>query len=359
MSWSHWSRVTPKGGDTGCAAGIRILNDEYHFLYSPSAIRAKELPVISLCISEHDNTMSQERPSSFYFKGVRFDNSSNLKALELVESFEVREDDVFISAYPKSGTTWTQQIVSLVYAEGDISEVCKVPLQARTPWLETLDMSGRLGVGAGEPRPILLKSAPSPRLMKTHLPYHLLPQQARDGKGKIIYCARNVKDVVVSWHNMRRMVQFLPCGTWEENFQDFITPELAFYGFWWDVVPEYWRHKDDDNLLFIKYEDLKRDLRGHVVKIASFLGKTLSDQRIDEVVANCTFSAMKENPATNYSRNPVLQKMFGKAEGSGIEFIRKGEVGDWKNWFSAEENKILEAIHREKMAGTDLTFQFE
>ncbi|XP_019639303.1 PREDICTED: sulfotransferase 1A1-like [Branchiostoma belcheri] len=303
--------------------------------------------------------MSQERPSSFYFKGVRFDNSSNLKALELVESFEVREDDVFISAYPKSGTTWTQQIVSLVCAEGDISELCKVPLQARTPWLETLDMSGRLGVGAGEPRPILLKSAPSPRLMKTHLPYHLLPQQARDGKGKIIYCARNVKDVVVSWHNMRRMVEHVPCGTWEENFQDFITPDLAFYGFWWDVIPEYWRHKDDDNLLFIKYEDLKRDLRGHVVMIADFLGKTLSDQRIDEVVANCTFSAMKENPSTNYSRNPMLQKVFSKVEGSGIEFIRKGEVGDWKNWFSAEENETLEAIHKEKMAGTDLSFQYE
>ncbi|XP_078664099.1 sulfotransferase 1A1-like [Branchiostoma floridae x Branchiostoma belcheri] len=296
--------------------------------------------------------MSQERPSSFYFKGVRFHNYANLKALELVESFEVRDDDVFISAYLKSGTTWIQQIVSLVCAEGDISEVSQVPLQVRTPWLESLD-------GEGEPMPIPLNNAPSPRLMKTHLPYHLLPQQARDGKGKIIYCARNVKDVVVSLHNMRRMVQDFPCGTWEENVQDFITPDLAFHGFWWDVIPEYWRHKDDDNLLFIKYEDLKRDLRCHVVKIANFLGKTLPDQRIDEVVANCTFSAMKENPSTNYSRDPVLKKFFSKAEGSGIEFMRKGEVGDWKNWFSAEENKMLEAINKEKMAGTDLAFEYE
>ncbi|KAI8514020.1 hypothetical protein Bbelb_083440 [Branchiostoma belcheri] len=244
--------------------------------------------------------MSQDRASTFYFKGVRFDNSSNLKAMELVESFEVRDDDVFISAYPKSGTTWTQQIVSLVCAEGDISEVSKVPVQVRTPWLETLDWTD-VAVGEGVLMPILLKSAPSPRLMQTHLPYRLLPQQARDGKGKIIYCARNVKDVVVSWHYMRRMVQHIPCGTWEENFQDFITPDLAFYGFWWDVIPEYWRHKDDGNMLFIKFEDIKRDLRGHVVKIANFLGQTLSEQRIDEVVANCTFSAMKENPATNYS----------------------------------------------------------
>ncbi|KAI8492453.1 hypothetical protein Bbelb_299060 [Branchiostoma belcheri] len=297
---------------------------------------------------------SKDRPRPFYYNGVKFGPIHSPDAMKMVESFEVRDDDVFISAYLKSGTTWTQQIVSLVCAEGDIGEVCKVPILRRTPWLETLDMKG-----TGEPMPKVLRSAPSPRLMKTHLPYHMLPRQARGGGGKIIYCARNVKDVVVSWHNMRLMTHNLPCGTWEENFKEFITPELAYNGFWWDVVPEYWRHKDDGNMLFIKYEDLKQDLRGHVVKIADFLGKTLSDRRIDEVVTNCTFRAMKKNPSTNFTRDPTIQEAFSKAKGSGIEFIRKGEVGDWKNWFSAEENETLEAIHREKMAGTDLTFQFE
>ncbi|KAI8489495.1 hypothetical protein Bbelb_326620, partial [Branchiostoma belcheri] len=300
------------------------------------------------CISKHRNTMSQERPSSFYFKGVRFHNYANLKALELVESFEVRDDDVFISAYLKSGTTWAQQIVSLVCAEGDISEVSQVPLQVRTPWLESLD-------GEGEPVPIPLNNAPSPRLMKTHLPYHLLPQQARDGKGKIIYCARNVKDVIVSFHNMRAAAEGLPTGTFDENFQEFINPEQAYFGFWWDVVPEYWRHKDDGNLLFIKYEDMKRDLRGHVVKIANFLGKTLPEQRIDEVVANCTFSAMKKNPATNVTKNPIFKQRGAK----DFEFMRKGEVGDWKNWLSQEQNETLDTIYREKMKGLDLTFEFE
>ncbi|CAH1245471.1 SULT1C4 [Branchiostoma lanceolatum] len=298
---------------------------------------------------------SQEPSQPVYYKGVKFDANHSPVAMEMAESFEVRDDDVFISAYLKSGTTWTQQIVSLVCADGDISEVCKIPIMQRTPWLETVDK-----MGTSEPVPKLLEKAPSPRLMKTHLPYYMLPQQAREGKGKIIYCARNVKDVVVSWHNMRRMVIIIPCGTWEENFKEFITPKEAYNGFWWDVIPEYWRHKDDGNMLFIKFEDMKQDLRGHVVKIANFLGKTLSDQRIDEVVANCTFSAMKENPSTNLSRNPRVQEAFSsKAEESGLEFIRKGEVGDWKNWFSQEENQTLEAIHKEKMAGLDLTFQFE
>ncbi|XP_019624425.1 PREDICTED: sulfotransferase 1C2-like [Branchiostoma belcheri] len=213
----------------------------------------------------------------FYYKGVRFMPFADRRAVELVESFEVRKDDVFVSAYQKSG------------------------------------------------------------------------------KAQIIYCARNVKDVIVSFHNMRAAAEGLPTGTFDENFQEFINPEQAYFGFWWDVVPEYWRHKDDDNLLFIKYEDMKRDLRGHVVKIANFLGKTLSDQRIDEVVANCTFSAMKENPATNVTKNPIFKQRGAK----DFEFMRKGEVGDWKNWLSPEQNETLDAIYREKMKGVDLTFEFE
>ncbi|XP_078613342.1 amine sulfotransferase-like [Branchiostoma floridae x Branchiostoma japonicum] len=286
----------------------------------------------------------------FYFKGVHFMPLVDKRAMELVDSFEVRDDDVFVSAYVKSGTTWTQQIVSLIFADGDISTVSKIPLMVRVPWLESIDI-----MGTGEPFPNVLKSAPCPRLMKTHLPYHLLPSQAKEGKGKIIYCARNVKDVIVSFHNMRTGAKDLPTGTFDENFQEFISPEQAYFGFWWDVVPEYWRHKDDNNVLFIKFEDMKRDLRGHVVKIANFLGKTLSDQRIDEVVANCTFPAMKDNPAINFTKNPAFKQKVTK----DYEFLRKGEVGDWKNWLSEEQNQTLDAIYREKMEGVGLNFEFE
>ncbi|XP_078683178.1 sulfotransferase 1A1-like [Branchiostoma floridae x Branchiostoma belcheri] len=286
----------------------------------------------------------------FHYKGVRFFPSADHRAVELVESFEVRDDDVFVSAYVKSGTTWVQQIVSLLSTEGDLSEVNKIPIFVRVPWLEIMDRTG-----SREPLPKVLRDAPSPRLMKTHMPYHLLPKQAREGKGKIIYCARNVKDVVVSLHKMREGFEHLPCGTFDENFQEFINPEQAAFGFWWDVISEYWRHKDDKNMLFLKFEDLKEDLRGNVVKIATFLGKAPSDPRIDEVTAMCTFSAMRDNDATNFSRTEAFRDLTK----AGFEFIRKGRVGDWKNSLSSEQSKILDDIHRERMAGVDLTFEFE
>lgn len=33
---------------------------------------------------------------------------------DLIETFETRDNDVFICTYVKSGTTWTQQIINLV-----------------------------------------------------------------------------------------------------------------------------------------------------------------------------------------------------------------------------------------------------
>ncbi|XP_019622876.1 PREDICTED: sulfotransferase 1A1-like [Branchiostoma belcheri] len=291
----------------------------------------------------------------FYFQGARFCSPVDPRGLEQVESFEVRDDDVFVSAYPKSGTTWTQQIVSLVTAGSNFSEVSKIPVTNRVPWLETEDVHS----GPEAPPTIsLLNDSPSPRLMKTHLNYSMLPKQAREGKGKIVYCARNPKDVAVSLYNMVQMNDLLPPLSWEETVEEFLSgPPMNS---WWTAIPEYWRHKDNNNLLFIKYEDMKKDLRGHVMKIAEFLGRNLTEEQIDEVTANCTFTAMKGNQATNVSRDPVMgEKMFKRGKENGIEFVRKGKVGDWRNWFSQEQLEKFEAFHREKMAGTDLTFDDE
>ncbi|XP_066270857.1 sulfotransferase 1A1-like [Branchiostoma lanceolatum] len=294
-------------------------------------------------------------PSPFCFQGAWFFPPVSPRGLEQVESFEVRDDDVFVSAFPKSGTTWTQQIVSLVTSGSNFSEVSKIDMNKRVPWLESADL-----LGGPDAPPIIsvLKDSPSPRLMKTHLSYGMLPKQAREGKGKIVYCARNPKDVVVSVHNMAQMNDLLDPLSWEEGLEKFLSAPPA--NSWWNVIPEYWRHKDDDYLLFIKYEDMKKDLRGHVVKIAEFLGRTLTAEQVDEVTANCTFTAMKENPATNVSRNPIMQeKVFKRGRERGIEFVRKGKVGDWRNWFSPQQLEKFEAFHREKMAGTDLTFEDE
>lgn len=47
-----------------------------------------------------------------------------------------------------------------------------------------------------------LANMPSPRVIKTHLPLSLLPPSISEVGAKVIYVARNPKDVVVSYHHL-------------------------------------------------------------------------------------------------------------------------------------------------------------
>lgn len=50
---------------------------------------------------------------------------------------------------------------------------------------------------------------PSPRFIKTHLPFHLLPLQLRTQKkeAKIIYVTRNPKDACISFYHHHKMFE--------------------------------------------------------------------------------------------------------------------------------------------------------
>ncbi|GIY75677.1 amine sulfotransferase [Caerostris extrusa] len=114
-------------------------------------------------------------------KGVRgiYSRSPNLQGvllqgylvpptvLEGLDDFEIRDDDVFIITYPKSGTTWTEEIVSLIYQGGDVKRVEKELLVYRVHHLEVGRPFGHLRY---------LRKVKSPRLMATHLPLPLIPQ---------------------------------------------------------------------------------------------------------------------------------------------------------------------------------------
>ena len=64
---------------------------------------------------------------------------------------------------------------------------------------------------------------PSPRLLKSHLPYHLLPPDIIKKKAKIIYVARNPKDMAVSFYYFHQWQPALPTYTeWDVFFEDFM-----------------------------------------------------------------------------------------------------------------------------------------
>ncbi|MGB9339178.1 MAG: sulfotransferase domain-containing protein, partial [Polyangiales bacterium] len=109
------------------------------------------------------------------------DNARRIaKFLRGTMELEVRQSDIFISSYPRSGTTLTQWIVYLLAheAQPDPMHLTKV-----SPWFERSLAIGELSASDFD-------RFPSPRVFKSHLPRQWLPDGAR-----YIYVERDGLDV--------------------------------------------------------------------------------------------------------------------------------------------------------------------
>ncbi|XP_026803667.3 sulfotransferase 1C1-like [Pangasianodon hypophthalmus] len=254
--------------------------------------------------------------------------------------------DLLMSTYPKAGTTWTQEIVDLLQHNGD-AEICKrAPTAVRFPFLEN-----------HYPPPVpsgldILKTMAPPRVIKTHLPIQLVPEGFWENKCKVIYVARNAKDNLVSYYHFDQMNLVHPePGSWEEYLQKFMKGKLA-WGSWYDHVKGYWKEREKRNILYIFFEDMKENPRREIVRIMQYLDLLLSDDIIDKIVELTSFNIMKDNPMANYSSVPKI--IF---DHSISAFMRKGEVGDWTNYFTPAQSQMFDADYARQMADVDIPFR--
>uniref|UniRef100_A0A8C4SWI8 Sulfotransferase n=1 Tax=Erpetoichthys calabaricus TaxID=27687 RepID=A0A8C4SWI8_ERPCA len=262
---------------------------------------------------------------------------------ERIRNFKAKPDDVLIATYPKAGTTWMIEIVDCIRKEGVTAEIKNQLSMTRSPFIE---------MGAANMMPSgvdLLENMPSPRLVKTHLPVNLVPKSFWDNDCKIIYVARNAKDVLVSYYFFHKMNLGMPDpGSWEEYFESYLSGNVA-WGSWFDHVIGWWDIRERHQILYVFFEDIVQDPVREVERVARFLGKTLEGTTINEILDHIAFSNMKDNPMTNYS---IVPSHLMNQEIS--PFMRKGKVGDWKNHFTVAQNERFEEEYRRRMAKTSL-----
>ncbi|MGK7873342.1 MAG: sulfotransferase domain-containing protein [Xenococcaceae cyanobacterium] len=278
-------------------------------------------------------TTQQHRPSYIvHDNGFRMPKGFPAEGFTSGLSYKAQPGDIFIATYPKCGTTWTQHIVWLLQYDGKPLPVGK----SMTVEIPHLEQVGKEVVAA----------LPTPRVIKTHLPYHMTPYNA---DAKYIYVARNPFDCVVSfYHHTRGFVKHYDFaeGTFEEFFECFITGEVDFGDYFDNLLPWY-KHKDDSNVLFLTYEDMKADTEVAVRKIAEFIGSEYSNkvknvETLNKVLYHSSFESMSKNQSRWSSKRPDNMPPF----------IRKGLVGDWRSSFSPEQVKRLTDKFATRTKGT-------
>ena len=148
------------------------------------------------------------------------------------------------------------------------------------PFMETLWSNGETGADKFN------KLSP-PRIMKTHLPYELFKGQLeKHPKLRVLQIVRNPKDTLVSFYHHLSSDGHLGGfnGTWDQFFEEFKNKRLI-WGDFFEINADWYKfNKGRENSLILKYEDMKRDPRAHVIKIAKFLGHNVSDKAIDLIV---------------------------------------------------------------------------
>ncbi len=231
-------------------------------------------------------------------------NQHFLPLIRVMASFEPRESDIYIVSYPKSGTTWVQQILYQLKTGGDMtfSHIAKEIPHIEEPRLHQT-----------------LETLEAPRIFKTHLTYKQIPK-----KGKYICVLRHGMDVAVSYYH-----HYLCHNEYQHSFDHFYRKFLAgkvAFGSWFEHVRDWRLNAEQRDVLYIFFEDLLTDLEGNLRKIAAFTGLPLQDENMPRLLEYCSFSYMKDHQI-QFDLGIVFLLELGFRPG---HFIRKGEKEQWR-----------------------------
>ncbi|XP_002408342.3 sulfotransferase ssu-1 [Ixodes scapularis] len=287
--------------------------------------------------------------------GVKYSLGYKVNLVREALSYMPHDGDIVMVSPLKCGNNWLEQIMQLILYRGqsanDLTEYNK-----RTPYIEM--------VGTDP-----LKDMHPPRFFKTHFSYE---RQPMNPKAKYVYLTRNPLDVCVSFYHFTRSVPVyrFKDGTFDDFFELFVTGQND-RGDFFDHLMSWYPHKDDINVFFVTYEELKRNFRNTVLRLARFLGEEYakpleSNELFQKVVEQSSLSFMSQFLMITEEK---MRKLVEKGDKDMLEatkrfafdgsdgflnksvLVRKGIVGDWKTLFKEEHLEQLRLrIHEKNVA---------
>jgi len=256
--------------------------------------------------------------------------------------------DVFVMTYAKSGTNWMMQIAhQLIYhGQGDYEH-----LHDLVPWPDTTAMPFVKKYAIPLEEATHWRQAPERlRVIKTHFNWDLLPDS---NEARYIAVIRDPKDIFVSnYHFIRDGVYGRAMPTVDTWFELFLSPNFPLGGSWAVNTAGYWAQRKRPNVLIASFKEMKRDLRGAVLKVADFLNIKVPDAVIDEVCRRSSFEYMKA-----IDRKFAMGKMIAWRD-PGV-MIRKGSQGGSSEMLSPERQRQIDQYFMAELTRLGSDFPYE
>ncbi|KAK3093124.1 hypothetical protein FSP39_011381 [Pinctada imbricata] len=251
-------------------------------------------------------------------------------------TWNAENDDILICAYPKSGTHWLWEVTCMLL-KGKAERIKRVKEDVMIEGM-TKDR---------------YEKEPVPRVFNTHILFKYLPEDFRKKRCKILYVLRNPKDVAVSYYNHHSKIrEYEYDGKWEPYLDRYIEGNVD-YGSWFDYTVDWERVMKEDPeypVHMMYYEDMKENGMREIQRLAKFLEVDRDEKFIREVDELCQFDRMKKD------KDKIENADEWKNGQPGM--YRKGQVGDWKNWFTVSQSEKFDVIYDEKMKNSNVKIRF-
>lgn len=232
-----------------------------------------------------------------------------------------KSDDVWLVSFPRSGVTWMTFLLANLMVK-----FCRKNIDVNFKTIYSIIPDIHYNK---ENIPDDTTFHPFPRMIKSHSEY--LPDYKR-----VIYLIRDPRDVMVSYYDyLTNKIS----GPRFKDFSDFIKNRQYGVSTWVKHIKS-WINKWD---IIIRYEDLKTNPKGQLEKILSFLNiKTINEDDINFAIEKSSLEEMQSMEKEGMVKVNAFKKDFA--------FIRKGDVGGWKDVFKESDTRY----YREEMIRNEL-----
>jgi len=266
------------------------------------------------------------------------------KWLRSLHERKTRAADFIIINHPKSGGTWLRVMLSRLYH-----------MRYGLPPHRLVKSDEFYNLDRTMPRFLVSNG---------YYTYESVVQDVLDELGpaaggkKLVLLARNPCDLAVSWHiqltkrtsaykrelinsTLDHPIDKDRITRWEFAMHEGVgLPALIDFHNLWER-----RLAACDNALVIRYEDLRSEPVETMVRLCRHLGTPFERAEIEHAVEFAAFDNMRKLEQSNYFKNSSMAPNKAKDPK-----VRRGKVGGYRDYFSAEEVAIMETMVSEQLS---------
>jgi hypothetical protein len=252
---------------------------------------------------------------------------------------KLRTADAVVVSHTKSGRTWLRVMISYLYH-----------LEYGTPANEVIGFDNLHALNPAIPRIYFTRDTNVPRFLhgKTH-------EQVASDK-KVLFLLRDPRDAAVSFYfhvrnraSAREMIRkgidpearSLPVYEFVIDEQLGVSRVIRHYNRWLEEM------KSLPHTLVVRYEDLRADPVDSLGRIIGFLDREFSHEQLVKAVEFAAFDSLSRKEKEGFFSSGRLRPADPGETGSYK--VRRGKVGGYRDYFTAEQNDRIDALVREQL----------